>query len=70
MPFMRGSSQCKGEYAQMVSTFVTEEKEAKAKKKAEAKEARRQERRREKEDYKQTQQAQMAAKPGSRRMNR
>ena len=52
MPFMRGSSQCKGEYAQMVSTYVTEQKEAKAKKKAEAKEARRQERRREKEDYK------------------
>ena len=42
--FLQGSSQCKGEYATMVGTHVTEVKEAKAKRKAEEKARRRAER--------------------------
>ena len=42
--FLQGSSQCKGEYATMVDTHVTEVKEAKAKRKAEEKARRRAER--------------------------
>ena len=45
-PWLSGASQCKGEYANMVSTYVTEITEAKAKKKAEEKAARRAERQR------------------------
>lgn len=37
MPFMRGSSGCKGEYANMVNTYVEEANAAKAAKKAAAK---------------------------------
>ena len=51
--FLQGSSQCKGEYATMVDTHVTEVKEAKAKRKAEEKARRRQERQKQKEEYKQ-----------------
>ena len=42
--FLQCSSQCKGEYATMVDTHVTEVKEAKAKRKAEEKARRRAER--------------------------
>jgi len=34
-PFLKGSSHHKGDYANMVNTYVTEQNEAKAKKKAE-----------------------------------
>lgn len=44
--FLRGSSTCKVEYARMISTYVTETTEAKAKSKAEEKAARRAERQR------------------------
>ena len=53
MPFMRGSSSCKGEYANMVGKYVEEVQAAKAAKKAAAKQTRREERKREKEKYKQ-----------------
>jgi len=47
-PFLQGSSQCKGEYAHMVDTYVTETREAKAKKKAEERAAKKAERQRQK----------------------
>ena len=43
-PFLQGASQCKGEYALMVNTFVTEKQQEKAKRKAEEKARKREER--------------------------
>ena len=59
-PWLEGSSQCKGEYAVLVDTWVTETKEAKSKKKAEDKALRRAERQAEKEKYKQQQLAKIS----------
>ena len=61
-PWLSNASNCKGEYAQMVDTYVTEITEWKAKKKAEEKAARRAERQRQKSEYKQAQKQEINSK--------